>query len=457
MKKILVLLCAACFSYSHAQQPISLKQILASVESNYPSIKAKALTEQAGKFYVAAAEKDFLPDIIAGHQFSYSTNNGLVGSFYNNEGTTISTSGGVKKSNIYQGVFGSFTTLAVNWRLFTFGRLQQAVNYAKSQQQLAADDYENEVFRQKVEAIDAYLQLALLQKLQTAQQENLERALTFQQYISSRAGAGLLPGADSSYANAEVAKARLALLQSQQNAEQQKIMLTRLSGIATDSITADTSYFLQQLPVQAPGDSISINAHPYLKYAGQRVKAAEEKSLMVKKAVLPTVNLVGMGWARGSGIDKETNAYSSAVTDGIPWQTFNYMGALAVKWNITSLARNKQELKAAMAETQASKYSYNEQERLLQQQLANANLQFNLALQQTLVAPLQYQSAMDAYSQSNARYQAGLATLTDLIQTLYALNRADVDKAVAYNNVWRSLLMKAASSGSLSLITNQLP
>jgi len=456
MKKFLGLLCLAASISAGAQQVISMKDIIAAVAQNYPSIKAKQAGIKAAAYYTNAAKKDYLPDLVVGDQYTYSTNNGLVGSFYNNEGSTISTSGGVRPDNIYQGVFGSFTTLTVDWKAFNFGKIKQGVQYAQAQQLLAQDDYQNEIFKQEITAADAYLQLALLLKLQTVQQQNLDRAITFQQYILSRAGAGLIPGADSSYANAEVAKARLALLQSRQNAAQQKIVLAQLSGIKADSILADTSFFLKQLPTAFSNDSLSVQSHPYLQYAQQQVKVLQEKSLVVKKAVLPTVNILGMGWARGSGVDKSGN-YSSKISDGIPYQAYNYMAAVAVKWNITSLAKNKQERRAAEQETEASKFRMSEQELALQSQLNNATLQYDLALQQTKVAPVQYQSAYDAYQQSNARYQAGLATLTELVQTLYVLNRADVDKAVANNNVWRGLLMQTAATGNLSLFTNQLP
>jgi outer membrane protein TolC len=98
-----------------------------------------------------------------------------------------------------------------------------------------------------------------------------------------------------------------------------------------------------------------------------------------------------------------------------------------------------------------------DQELSLQSQLQNAQLQYNLALEQTKVVPVQYRSAYDAYQQSNARYKSGLATLTELMQALYTLNKAGVDKSVANNNVWRALLQTAAATGDLEIFLNQLP
>ncbi len=105
----------------------------------------------------------------------------------------------------------------------------------------------------------------------------------------------------------------------------------------------------------------------------------------------------------------------------------------------------------------SSQSDLNEEVIKLQSELQEAKLQYQYALQQTKLAPAQYQSALQAYTQSNARYQAGLATLPELIDALYGLNQAEVNVAVANNNVWRALLQQAAATGNLPVFLQQLP
>src|SRR5206468_3350765 len=173
---------------------------------------------------------------------------GLEGSYYSNGGTAISTSGGVRNENIYQPVFGSFTSLLVDWHAFNFGKVKQSVQFANSQVDVAKADYNNELFQLQVRAIDAYLLVALSQKLVTVQQANLERSQAFQTYVQSHALSGLVPGFDSSAANAEVARAQLSLLQSRQLVEQHKTQLSLLSDIPVDSLNVDTTTFLNTIP-----------------------------------------------------------------------------------------------------------------------------------------------------------------------------------------------------------------
>lgn len=435
---------------------IKLPELLQRVSRDYPTIKAKQASVNAANYRLQSAKKDYLPELIAADQYQYSTNNGLEGSYYSNGGTAISTSGGVRNDNIYQPVFGSFTTLMVNWHAFNFGKVKQSVQFADAQVQVAKADYNNEIFQLQVRAIDAYLLLALSQKLVTVQQANVERSQAFQTYAQSYALSGLIPGVDSSASNAEVARARLALLQSKQVVEQQKVQLSLLSNIPLDSLNVDTTTFLNTVPLTISGDS-ALNNHPVIQLYQQLLQSQVERSKVIKKSALPTINILGMGWARGSGVDRSTKGYSSNPMDGIPYQTYNYMAGVAVNWNVFSLTKAKDEYRAAEQDVENYRYRLNEQTLSLQKQMQDANLQYQYALQQTELAPVQYKAALDAYNLSNARYQAGLAPLTELIQAFTVLNRASVDVTVANNNIWRSLLQRAASSGIITDFINQIP
>src|SRR5205085_4692674 len=139
----------------------------------------------------------------------------------------------------------------------------------------------------------------------------------------------------------------------------------------------------------------------------QLVNSQEERAKLIQKSALPTIDIIGAGWARGSGIDRTTKGYSSNPMDGIPYQTYNYMGAVAVRWNIFSLGKAKDEYRAAEQEVENYRYRLKEQTMSLQKQIQEANLRYQYALEQTAMAPVQYKAALEAFNSSNARYQAG--------------------------------------------------
>src|SRR4051812_32015386 len=129
---------------------INLPTLLQKVAADYPVIKAKQASINAASYRLQSAKKDYLPELIVADQHQFSTNNGLEGSYFSNGGTAISTSGGVRNENIYQPVFGSFTTLMVDWQAFNFGKVRQSVQFANSQVDVAKAEYNNEVFQLEV-------------------------------------------------------------------------------------------------------------------------------------------------------------------------------------------------------------------------------------------------------------------------------------------------------------------
>jgi outer membrane protein TolC len=457
MKSCFLICILLVSNFIYGQNPgIKLSGLLKKVAVNYPTIKAKEAQINAAKYSIDAVRKDYLPDLIVADQYQYSTNNGLEGSYYSNEGTSISTSGGIRSQDIYQPVFGSFTTIMINWHAFDFGKVKQSIRVAQSKLQLAKAAYDNEVFRLQVKVADAYLLYLLSVKLVSVQENNLKRTLAFQQFVLSHTKSGLMPGVDSSSANAEVASAQLALLQSRQFVLQQKNNLEQLSLTPVDSISIDTTAFLQKIPDYILTPS-TISSHPSLLLAHQQLNEQYTELTALKKSVLPTINLIGAGWARGSGVNRSTKEYLTGINDGIPYQTYNYLAGVAVKWNITSLAKNKQQYLGGIQNLEAERFTIEEQESELSREVKNAELQFESSIEQSKVTPVQYKAALDAFNLSNARYQAGLASLNEVLQAYYILSRADVDQAVSINNVWRSILQHAASTGNITEFTNLLP
>ena len=64
--------------------------------------------------------------------------------------------------------------------------------------------------------------------------------------------------------------------------------------------------------------------------------------------------------------------------------------------------------------------------------------------------PLLREAAVAAESQARARYQNGLANITEVAEAQRLLAQADTDDAVARLAVWRALLAQAQVRGDLT-------
>lgn len=447
----------SAFSLTHqaSAQRVTLQQILEEGKQNYPFLKAKQAEIHGAESRVKSAKTDYLPSLIIQDQYTFATNNSVTGAFLPNEGSALSPSGGIRQENIYKGVFGSFTTALVDWRVFNFGKINANVKAAQADIDRSKTDYENELFQHQVKIVDAYLVLLINQKLVEAQLQNLDRALIFKQVTDAAVESGMRPGVDSSLASAEYAKARLLLLESRRAEKVQRLRLSELSGHLQDSIQVDTMRFYSQLPSSMNAEHGFLK-NPSLVFSQAQIDASYARSQAVRKSFLPSVSLTAAGWGRGSGVSNKTDAYRTDFGSGVNYQVYNYLFGISTRWNLTNILRVRNDYKAEQFQVERFKEIFNTQKLQLDRQTREAEMQFDLSLEQAKLTPVQLGAAQTAFDQAEARYESGLTDLFTLAQSVTTLNRAEVDKFITNGNVWRALLMKAAAAGDLSLFLNQL-
>ncbi|MCE7071769.1 TolC family protein [Dyadobacter sp. CY327] len=437
----------------HAQQ-VNLQEILQEGTQNYPFLKSKQAEVRGAEMRIKSVKTDYLPAFVVQDQYTFSTNNSVAGSFWGNEGSVISPSGGIRPDNIYTGTFGSFTSALVDWRVFNFGKVKANVKTAKAELSRSQADYENEIFQHQVRIVDAYLVLLINQKLVEAQQQNLERALVFKQVTDAAVGSGMRPGVDSSLASAEFAKAQLLLLESQRSKKAQALRLAELTGQLRDSIQVDSMAFYSQLP--AANSETDFLKNPALRFSQSQIDASLARSNAVRKSFLPSISILGSGWARGSGVSNKDDSYKTDFGSGVNYQVYNYLFGVSTRWNLTNILRVRNDYKNEQFQVERFKELYQTQKLQLDRQSRDAEMQFQLALDQARLTPVQLNAAQGAFNQAQARYESGLTDLFTLAQSVNALNRAEVDKFVTNGNAWRALLMQAAAAGDLSIFLNQI-
>ena len=443
---------------SSGQVPVkvTLLQALDLAEKNYPSIKAKEAVQKASTYHLRSVKDEYMPDLFLQDQDLFASTNSIIGTYFSNEGTAIPISGSLK-NNSYQGIWSSFATAMVNWKVFNFGKVRADINVAKTELKESAYDYDNEVFQLKVKVADAYLLLIALEQLEKVQQDNYNRALSFYEMTHAYSNSGMKAGVDSSIARAELSKARLLLLQSQKNVAVQKFNVMSLMGSNNDFST-DTSVFLSKIPIPVFPDTSALANNPLLKLYSSKIDLIQTQAKVTKLSYLPSLHLIGAGWARGSGVKdvNNTDILNSEISEGLPFEVYNYMIGVSFIWNIASAPRIFSEYKSQTFLVKQEQYNYNTAYIESKEELNQANLEFTDAMEEVKESPIQFRAATDAYNQSKSRYNAGLSTFYEISQALYVLNRAEADQLASYNNLWRALLKQAAATGDLSIFTSKI-
>jgi hypothetical protein len=134
----------------------------------------------------------------------------------------------------------------------------------------------------------------------------------------------------------------------------------------------------------------------------------------------------------------------------------NYMLGVSAVWNLTDLIRTKKRVNTQNFLTAAYRDEFEVEHNALQDQLSLADQRISIAFKQYNEAPIQLKSANESYMQKKSLYQNGLATIVDVTQALYVVNRAETDSDLAYNNLWQALLYKALTAGDLNLFLSQI-
>lgn len=446
---------------AQAQQPevqLSLPNAVEQGVEGFDRIRAKQNYYQASVALSRNARNEYLPNVIASAQQGYGTVNGQFGPAAAIGVLGLASAGPPFGTESWNAAFGGLYIINTNWEVFSFGRLKSRIALADAQMRQDSADLLQEQFQHRVRVAAAYLNLLVAQRFVKNAQSNLSRAEVVRQNVRARVLSGLNPGVDSSLANADASRARITLVDMQNNVLQSSHDLAVLINTTVSSFALDTT-FLDKIPVEFETNA-SIADNPQSKFYAARINQAQRAATVARRSILPGVTLFGIYQARGSGFDfnytpQFPERYTQSYTEGVSPDRHNYVAGFSIFWNLLSPLRVKQQARAQEFVAEGFRNEYNLVNSQLENQLQVSDQRIANSLRSAREVPQQYQAASDAYLQKSVLYKNGLANLPDLQLAMYALNRAELDRSVAFINVWQALLLKAAATGDFELFINQ--
>jgi outer membrane protein TolC len=442
-------------------QTLGLKEAVQKGWQNYGTIRAKSNYVKASRANLQETHMEYLPDLTLSAQHDYGTINSMNGPLYGLKGGSVGSSGPIFGTQNWRSAFGALYLTNVSWDFFTFGRYREKSKVAESVLSRDQRDLDQERFQQGVRVSAAYLNLLAAQQLSLSQQKNLDRAQALQVVVVARVKNGLNPGVDSSQADAEVSNARIAWTNAIEFQQEQANQLSQLMGVAAAADFQLDTLFLARIPTAMDlPPAQQLDSHPLLRFYRERIHVSDEETKFLRTNNYPVFSLFGVLQDRGSGFKFNygpafPDAYSTNYFDGVSPSRANYLLGVGFTWNLTNPLRVHQQVTAQQYISQGLQEEYGLINEQLKAQLALAETRIKNALSNYREAPIQVKAASDAYLQKSVLYKNGLATIVDVTTALFALNRAETDRDIAYNNVWQALLFKAASSGDFGLFFNE--
>lgn len=428
-----------------AQTPFTLEALVDSATHHLPVLLEKQALVNSARAGVTDARHTFLPTLEAMEEVNLSSANSLPGA-YETFGVIPSVSGAISASNNYQATTGNIGILYSQYELVNFGLRKATVQQSQAVLGVTQADLDMQTYLVKAQIGRLYFDLLKNEYQLGVEQQNILRYATIDTVIHALTYSGIRPGVDSSFARAELSKARVAYNERLGQLNQLIQQVSWLTGIPAAQMAVDTlNKALQDLSVLS--DTANPEGNPLVAYYQKEKQYYQSTEDLVKKSYLPKIYLMGGAWGRGSSIDYD-DQYKDLST-GVGYQRFNYMVGLTLAYNLFDPIHRKDKLSQAKYQTEASDYAIQQQELSLNSSAAQAMEAIREAEKNLREIPIQMHSATDAYNQKVAQYKAGIINLVDLTEASYVLYSAQISYVETLNNWFLANLDKATATGSL--------
>jgi len=442
---------------AHAQQspaPVTLKQLLNSVDQNAPTLLTDSAAIAIRQAQAAETRNNWLPDLTLNYQADIGTSNNVTGPYFG-FGVVPSSSGGIHTTSVTTALSDNLGIAALNWEIYNFGKYGAEKKVANSDVQVQKNQFAESKYQLQAYTISNYLQLLRLQDFLGIQSRNIERNLEINRSIGSLARSGVRAGVDTSIAEAELSKARLNYIELNNQLKQVQLQLSSVSGIPYQSIVGDTTDEVTLIDQPSaylfPADTTN---HPLINYYKSAYQNSLEREKLVKNLYNPKISLEAAAWGRGSSIDGAGNY--GALSNGYGFDRGNYLVGIGISYNLFDLRRKQLKLRTQKASTNYAYKKLQEQQELLNVSANQADVEMQTSLDRLKEIPKQLKAANAGYRQKLSLYKNGLTDIIELDAALNILYRAETDYMQAKYDYANALFQKAITENQISTVLNYL-
>jgi outer membrane protein TolC len=436
---------------SARSQVFTLDQAIQYAVDHYPTVRAALEQINVSSAGVDVARAAYLPRLDSLWQSNRATANNVFGQILP-QPVLPAMSGPVLASPSGQSVWGSATGALFTWEPVDFGLRRAAVAGADAalSQARAAEALTRLDVQGAVGA--AFLSILAAQRAVTAAQADFDRRDTLARAVRTLVDNQLRPGADASRVDAERAAAQTRLIRAQEALALAETMMARLLGANASAVAIDAASLLERVP-PAEVTPDAAGAHPLVRVRQAAVDSARAQQDVLARADLPRLYVMSSAFARGSGAN--VNGAFDGGADGLGFDRANWAAGIQVVFpNVFDFASLRARKTAAAALERAQSAQYDEAVLTIasQQEAAAAMLQASRAVAAN--TPVQLAAARQSETQASARYQAGLAGVTEVADAQSLLAQAEYQDELARVDIWRALLAQAVAQGTLASFLN---
>jgi outer membrane protein len=423
---------------------LNFEQAVELALKNYPAIRAAQAQRQAAEAGVELARTNYLPRADMLWQQNRATRNNVFGMLLP-QSVIPPISGPQLDSTSMSSAWGSAGGLLVSWEPFDFGLRKSNVELARAMSRQANASEAVTRLDVSAAAADAFLTLLAAEQTVEAAQANVERAETIARAVHALVQNQLRPGVDASRADAEVAAAKNQLIQAEQSAELARADLAEAVGQAGAHVTIDPGPLLE-LPPTPPLPEVNLTLHPLAIAQTAAVDTARSREKLLEHSYYPRFNWQTAVFGRGTGAGLDGTFDNS---NGRLPNTFNWATGLTVSFPVFDIFGLRARRKAETNNIVAEQARYDQVVNTLKTQEARARALVDSARRIAENTQIQVKAAQDTLTSARARYEYGLANITEMADAQRLLAQAEIEDSVSKLAVWRAMLAAAKLQGDL--------
>ena len=347
-----------------------------------------------------------------------------------------------------------FALLQLDYELLSFER-NAALAEVKAELEASQQRYGNRLRQLQLNVSEAYYQLQLADQLRRIRQVVVDNDTVIYDQVMAMKIAGLVPRVDLLRAEAMLQQSRFRLQQADALRLSQQRRLSNLVN-APFQITLEASEAvrlqppwpldLQQTIVRGFQENPQLEALPSARTA--LLRQADRRAA----ELLPRIGLFATGGylaAQSTSplVDLQGCCKGPAYIPGLNAQSGEWAAGLRLQWRLFDAGITSGAVDATRAAAERTLQAEAAERNGIRQRLETAYYDHRAALSQIIAANASFRAAREAYRDSRARFEFGLADYTDLADTIRSLTTAMEQQAeamtlanVSYAQLLRELL-----------------
>lgn len=436
---------AAAQSKQTPPKAFTLEQTVDYALQNYPAIRASMEQVSAAQAGVRLAKTNYLPRADLLWQGNRATRNNVFGLLLP-QAVISPISGPVLPSTSNESVWGSAAGLLFTWEPFDFGRRGVTVSAARAGQNLANSQVAVTRLDIAVAATNAFFNVVAAQRRIAAARADVERRQVFSNAVHTLVTNQLRPGADASRADAELARARVLLIQAEQAEAVGRAALAEFLGLNANDVQVDAGLLLGNPPSPNP-PATALMSHPFVTAEQEKVDQIAARERILDRSYFPRFYFQSTVYGRGTGANTDGTVQGGA--NGLGLDRSNWATGLSVTFPAFDIFSIRAQKQIEMANEKTERALYQQTVDDLTSQLEQARAALDGARRIAENTPIELQAARDAETQARARYEAGLANIVEIAEAQGLLVQAETDDTLARLAVWNDLALVNAAQGDL--------